>query len=307
MTILGVVTLLRALTTTFSTLLGTAFLIGCTIAILGPLVSGFIKSEFPEKTGLLIGVYSLSMGLGAVSASSSMLYLTDLLGGRWNLALASWGIIGIITAIIWSLTTSKMPHKTILTKPISLKMAYREVWPLLLIFGLQSGIFYSLTTWLADYFLNQHISAVVSVTLLTFFTAVQMIASFLIPALMDRFGNTQTWLLGCCMAMIVGSGVIIVSHGMDILVIASLILMAFAAGGLFPIAMLLPLQKSHDAHQASIYTSAVQSGGYLIGGLIPILVGIVIDFSNDFNTLFWVIIFATILIIGLSKWLRKEA
>lgn len=89
--ILGVATLSRGVFNSFLGLVVSTLLIGCSIALIGPLLSGFIKEIFPEKAGLLIGIYSLSMGLGSVSASSLMGPLTRYFNGQWSTALAVWG------------------------------------------------------------------------------------------------------------------------------------------------------------------------------------------------------------------------
>jgi CP family cyanate transporter-like MFS transporter len=62
--ILGLATLSRMLFSGYIGLVSTAFIIGFSVAIIGPLVSGFIKEEFPNHAGLLIGIYSLAMCLG---------------------------------------------------------------------------------------------------------------------------------------------------------------------------------------------------------------------------------------------------
>ena len=58
------------------------------------------KKEFPKNTGLLIGIYSLSMGLVAVIASGSVLSLTNLVN-TWTIAISIWGIIPIFVALVW--------------------------------------------------------------------------------------------------------------------------------------------------------------------------------------------------------------
>ena len=58
------------------------------------------KKEFPKNTGLLIGIYSLSMGLVAVIASGSVLSLTNLVN-TWTIAISIWGIIPIFALVWW--------------------------------------------------------------------------------------------------------------------------------------------------------------------------------------------------------------
>ena len=49
---------------------------------------------------MLIGIYSLSMGLVAVIASGSVLSLTNLVN-TWTIAISIWGIIPIFAALVW--------------------------------------------------------------------------------------------------------------------------------------------------------------------------------------------------------------
>lgn len=86
--LLGLVTLSRSIFTNYFYLLFTAFIIGFCVAIIGPLLSGFIKQEFPENSGLLIGIYSLAMGLGSTFASGFASILAALFDGNWNKSLA---------------------------------------------------------------------------------------------------------------------------------------------------------------------------------------------------------------------------
>ena len=49
---------------------------------------------------MLIGIYSLSMGLVAVIASGSVLSLTNLVN-TWTIAISIWGIIPILSLVWW--------------------------------------------------------------------------------------------------------------------------------------------------------------------------------------------------------------
>ncbi len=62
---IGAATCMRVAAHSTSLLLTSAFLLGIGIAIAGPLLSGFIKKKFPNRIGLMIGIYSVGMGTGA--------------------------------------------------------------------------------------------------------------------------------------------------------------------------------------------------------------------------------------------------
>ena len=68
--LLGISTIGRLFVTGYVFLLITTFCIGFAIAIIGPLLSGFIKEEFSEYSSILVGVYSFAMGVGSLIVSS---------------------------------------------------------------------------------------------------------------------------------------------------------------------------------------------------------------------------------------------
>ncbi|WP_437615588.1 hypothetical protein [Erwinia sp. V71] len=52
------------------------------------------------------------------------------------------------------------------------------------------------------------------------------------------------------------------------------LLLGMGTGGLFPIALILPLDFTVTKSQATRLSGMTQSGGYLLGGVIPWLVGV---------------------------------
>lgn len=86
----------------------------------------------------------------------------------------------------------------------------------------------------------------------------------------------------------------------------SILLAATATGGFFPIAMLLPIQTSQDASQASIYASIVQAFGYMIGGITPVLIGSLIDLTNNTASLYWLLLAGALLLLFIGHLLESE-
>lgn len=303
--ILGFATLSRGVLNSYWGLVVTTLLIGCSIALIGPLLSGFIKESFPKKAGLLIGIYSLSMGLGSVSASSLMLPLTRSFNSRWSAALSIWGGFALVSGFIWKLAVEKQKPLATNNQLRSFSLADKKLWKLALFFGLQSGVFYSFTTWITSALLDKGASQGVSITMLTTFTAVQMISSFLIPTLMDKIGTTKGWIIFCSCCLL-SSGLLLLFASKLFLLIVSILLAATGTGGFFPIAMLLPIQTSQDASQASIYASIVQAFGYMIGGITPVLIGSLIDLTNNTASLYWLLLAGALLLLFIGHLLESE-
>lgn len=269
----------RIIFTNYWSLILSAIVIGFSIAIIGPLLSGLIKEYFPQQTGLLIGIYSISMGVGSAAASNFSLSLAKV---SWSFALGSWSILAIIAGIVWSFTMEKKVSQSV-THNVSNGFPLKKIqaWKMVLFFGLQSGLFYGVSTWLVELFVQKGLSRGEASHYLTLFVIIQMIFSFVIPVLMDHWGSTRSWIVicGCLLLM----GVICLFTNIFSLWIAGILMIGFGLGGYFPIAMLLPLQASEDPLEASLWTGMVQSFGYIVGGAIPILLGIFVDIFQTFN------------------------
>ncbi len=302
--VLGAATLSRIFLGKYVGLVLTAFMIGFAVAIIGPLLSGFIKEEFPRRSGLLIGIYSLGMGLGSVIASGLTTRISQT-SGSWSLALGSWGALALVIAVVWLIASpEEKKQPTLQTVTAKFPLTDKQAWKMVAFFALQSGMFYSILTWIAEFFRNNAVLSKHSVFLLTLFTIIQMACSFLIPAWMDRIGQPKFWLYGCSLAMILGAGFLVISQLVPAVLAISLF--AFGTGGFFPIAMLLPLNYTQTPNEASVWTGMTQAFGYMIGGQLPILLGWLIDYSGNYQIVFYMIVVASLLLVYVGRSLLKN-
>jgi MFS transporter, CP family, cyanate transporter len=179
----------------------------------------------------------------------------------------------------------------------------RYVWLLMIIFGLQSGVYYSLATWLAPKVQEIGFSATYAATVTTVFSIIQMICSFIIPILINNSLNRKPWIILCALFSFVG--IITLMTG-NISPIISAILTGIGAGGLFPLAMILPLDATSTPRDASQWTAMIQFGGYIISGVIPMLVGAVKDITNTYNIAFFALLFILAALMLLTLKVRNK-
>src|SRR6202000_3095987 len=71
------------------------------IPIMHVLLSSMIKRRWPERAGLLIGVYLTALSAGAVIASLISVPLFNGSGGSVQLTLGLWGLPAMAAALIW--------------------------------------------------------------------------------------------------------------------------------------------------------------------------------------------------------------
>ncbi len=98
--VLGVGLFIRSSGSVFFLFLGAA-LIGAGIAIGNVLMPALIKKEFPGKTGLVTGMYLVSMNLTSALAAgySTSIGRSTRLG--WKASIGIWGLVAIATFLVW--------------------------------------------------------------------------------------------------------------------------------------------------------------------------------------------------------------
>ncbi|PGO22676.1 MFS transporter [Bacillus cereus] len=302
--LIGFATCIRAFTSSISTLFASSLFIGIGIALAGPLLSGFIKEKFPTKIGLMIGIYSVGMGTGASLSAGLTIPLQHVLKDDWNMALAFWGVLTIIAIIFWYPVIKRKKNTSTQDKQNnSLPLRNKKAWLFTIFFGLQSGIFYSITTWLAPANQSMGVSSEQAGTLITVFTVIQMICSFLIPTLADIYKNRALWLLGSIGFVLVGLSLMI--YPLTTPWVPS-ILLGIGLGGVFPLALMLPLYETKTSEDASSWTAMMQSGGYIMGGFIPVLAGIARDYFDGYTQVFIIMALLSLILFLLTLVMNKK-
>ena len=298
--LLGVMTLGRFIPNSFVTLIVSTFGIGFAIAIIGPILSGIIKKEFPEHSSILIAVYTFAMGLGSLIVSSVTKIISD--KTNWNIALGVWALISLAVAVIWKMYMDNTKDSSE-EKNIKINWSDIDIWKMIIFFGVQSGIFYSMSMYLVPFLQNVKINENHLITLLTFFVGAQMVTGFVIPTAMHKIGTIKGWAIfaTCCITLGLMLPIFLQINVFWAIVI--IIFLAIGLGGSFPIAMLMPLDYAENPEEASIVSGIVQAFGYIIGGIVPIIFGVIIDSTGNYINLFIAMTIGGILLvlIGMSK------
>lgn len=190
---------------------------------------------FPTKMEPVIGVYSFAMGFGATLSAGFTAIIYKTFDGNWSLALGIWGVLAIIALISWftvvkdSGGTSSISSQTVERRnPWKNKVA----WSILLFFGFQTSLFFSLTTWLTSVALEQGMALLTAGSVLTLMTIVQLSGNLLIPSFINRYPNRIIWLHSLIMVGLFGSAVFFINEVWAIWV--SAVVFGFVLSGLFP-------------------------------------------------------------------------
>lgn len=277
MSLIFIATFLRMFVHNSFLLFATALFSGIGIGIAGPLITGFIKKYFPNNHGLM-GVYSVSMVIGAAVASSLSVLTYQRMNESWQHALGFWSILAVPVFLLLIPLLNKAEKSTD-TLPISaLFVKNKRVTLFMLFFGCMAAIFYSLTAWLAPIVQSMGFSYSQSGLILTLFTVIQIPISFLIPILVSKTGNRKVWLLVCSFSEIIGILILLLNYSPWV----ATVFLGIGAGGLFPLALLLPIQEAKNIEETVSWSAMMQFGGYLLGALGPAFIGLTIDVFDNF-------------------------
>lgn len=294
---IGVFTLLRGILPTYPVLLISAFFIGMSIAIISPLLSAMIKRNFPTRTASLIGVYSFGMGVGATLAAGLTGVIYSFAG--WPIALASWGLLSIVAILVW-LRVNEPPAEIIevpvegvgMVSPLKNKRA----WYMLAFFGLQSSLFFSTVTWLAPIAIDKGLSIVLAGGVLTVVSIVGIMGNLTLPFLLDRWPSRHLWILVSIFSGVLGV-LMLMFAGTQFIWVAAFFL-GITLGGLFPLALLMPLDENSSADDVNSWTAMIQSGGYIISAVTPFSIGLLYDrYENHMISLALFLVFLGLLLV----------
>ena len=296
--ILTIGIILRSLSGITTLFLGTA-IIGVAISVCNVLLPGLIKREFPQRIGLMTGVYSISMNLFAAIASGMSVPIAISFGLGWQGALGIWGIVSFVSILFW---LPQMKHRRSSTTSVRLRTDESQVnmwrstiaWQVSLFMGLQSMLFYVLIAWLPEILNQQGINSDQSGWLLSIMQFALLPFTFIIPVVAGRMSSQH--LLVTITSGLFLTGTLGLLYGSTNLIVLWVILLGIGGGFAFSLAMMFFGLRTENAQQAAELSGMAQSVGYLLAALGPALFGYVHDATNSWTIPLLILVGASILL-----------
>jgi CP family cyanate transporter-like MFS transporter len=243
------------------------------------------------------------MGVGsAASAGITGLFFEST--GSYPFALGIWAVLALVGLVAWRMATKgelevqQVAQKTEVKEKSRSPWKSRKAWLFLLFFGLQSALFFSIVTWLAPIAMSSGMSLIKAGSLLGAMMTVQIVLNIVLPLLMDRFPARVFWITLMLVSGILAT--LLFWSGVHPLMWAGAVIMGIPLGGLFPVALLLPLDETKTANEANAWTAMMQTGGFIIGGILPLLIALVYDITANHHYTFSIFISAYVLMLVLT-------
>ncbi|MDO5359703.1 MAG: MFS transporter [Jeotgalicoccus sp.] len=311
LSVLGVATALRGFLPGFSTLLITAFLIGLAIAVLGPTMSSVIKKYFPGHAAIAIGISTFFMSMGS-AASAAFTGIFFEVSDSFMFALAIWSAFALFGVLVVAFVlktgdNSKLPKQEVSEVKYKFPSPWKQLKPYLfmLFYALQAAIYFSTITWLVPMSVENGMTMIQGGMLLSAVMSVQVIFNLLLPIMMEKYPARRNWIY---FILVAGTAATLLFWtGDHTLMWIGAFMMGIPLGGLYSAALMLPLDETLTANGANSWTAMMQTGGCIIGGLFPFVIGFIYDSTQNHNytmlilLVIYALAFILITIIGNKK------
>jgi CP family cyanate transporter-like MFS transporter len=256
---------------------GTA-LAGAAIAIANVLVPVIVRTDFPDRTGTAMAVYTTSLiGFAALSAGTTV-PLADALGGGWRPGLGIWAVPAVVAAVAWlPALVRRDAHggadaggaaRTPMVRPL---LRQPLAWQVTLFFAVQSGGFYATLAWLPDIFRSHGASESRAGFLLSLSIVVGLLTSTTLPVLAARMRD-QRWLVVVCSVVWAAGLIGIIVAPMSAPYLWA-VLLGLGQNSTFPLALMLIVLRGGSVATTEGLSTLSQSVGYVLAAIFPLAVG----------------------------------
>lgn len=301
--LIGLGALLRAGPSLPWILTGT-LLIGSGIAVVNVLLPSLLRRDFPQRLGLMTGIYTTAVVSGAAIASAASVPLRNALGGSWRLALGVWAVLALAGAAAWWPAVSGRPAKSGLrTVPGAGVWSNPAALPVTLYMGSQSLVFFTWSTWLPKILIEQGVSSTQAGFLLSMGNLVQLPFTLYVPILAAKLPSARPLViaLSACMAL----GVVGLMSGAA-LPLLWVLLLGIGSGSAFPLALYFIAQRARNAAEAPKLSATAQGLGYLLAATGPVLFGAVHDLTHSWRPPLLLLLGMTALMLTMGLWASRQ-
>ena len=287
---------------------GTA-LAASAIAILNVLLSSMVKRRWPERAGLLIGIYLTALSVGAILSSLISVPLYRSSGGSVPLALGLWAAPAGLAVLLW---LPQLRYRSAGSDPQALPAPaggsaagriqvyrYALTWQVTAFMGLQSLLYYASLSWLPTIFQDRGSSAVTAGNLLALMGVGNLATSLIVPVLAHRAPSQRALVVPSVIATAAGlAGSLWTPLGQAPLWV---LVLGISQGSCLGLAIFFMMARAPDPGVAASLSAFSQSVGYLAASAGPLEVGLLHSATGswDIPVVLLLVLSAFELVVGL--------
>ncbi|MGV9712951.1 CynX/NimT family MFS transporter [Gordonia sp. NPDC003424] len=254
-------------------------LVGASIGVCNVVLPSLIKRDFAHRSGLMTGLYSMTLSGGAAIAAGLTVPIDRALGGNWRLTLLSWSLLALVALLVW-VPQLRRVHRVAVAHVAPSLRRNRIAWAITVFMGTQSLIFYTFSAWLPTYLVEEGRTDAQAGAVLAIGQVCALTASLVIPIIAVRFAD-QRLLTLVVLAICAGGFVGLVCT--DSLVTLWTIMIMVGPGASISLALLFMVLRSPSTTVTSQVSGMAQSIGYVVAALGPIVIGALHDATGSWT------------------------
>ena len=276
--VLAVAIGVRMVPNSFALFAGSA-LAGVGIGVCNVVLPSLIKRDFANRSGLMTGLYSMTLSGGAAASAALTIPIDNALGGDWRSALASWGLFALLAMVAWVPMLRRIHRVEVGPAQFSL---WRNpiAWAITIFMAAQSLIFYTFTAWLPDFLIERGMSAGAAGAVLALGQVAGLAMSLVAPIIAGRFADQRAVTAVALLLTGIGFVGLLSTHTVPTLWV--MFVMA-GPGASISLALLFMVLRSTSSAQTSQVSGMAQSVGYILAAVGPVSIGALHDLTGSWT------------------------
>ncbi|CAM4297107.1 MFS transporter [Kerstersia similis] len=260
------------------------------IAVMNVIMPALARKRFgPRRMGLVMGIYALMLGVGAVLGASGSFPLFQWMGGDTAAAyhsLGLWAIPAMLAMLVW---LPQLKHGAAAPAgpaghgetPRVQVCRSRMAWSITLFFGLQALNLYVFLPWMPTILTDRGMAQAGAAGIFSASQLSLMAGSFITPLLASRRADQRPWIAATVLTCLAGTlGLMYAPLGSAWL---WALLLGFGQGAGPSLGAFLFVAKASSIEVATRLSAMAQTVGYLIAVAGPLLVGAIYYRTGDWN------------------------
>lgn len=286
-----------------------SLLIGLGICIGNVMTPAYIKKVFPDRIGLMTGVFSVTINVFAALAAGFSIAIGEWTQLGWQGSLGIWLVWSIPALLVvgiemFSARNRRVQEKTAETEKARFNVfRSRQAWNISVFMGIQSLVYFCviamLPTVLVDYGMEESKTGLV----LSVFQLIMAPIVFICPVVAAKMKDQKLLVSLTGAFMLIGLVMLLIFKAEFIYL--SVILVGISTGLAFSLSILFFSLRSRTTSGTIKVSGHAQSVGYLIAAFGPPIFGMLHDWDSSWNISFYFLMLMAVIMtffgIGAAK------
>ena len=299
--LLAIGIVLRSALPTASALLMGTLLLSFAITIGNVLLPALAKRSLPNRIGLVITVYSISMALSATVASAISVPIAQHF--NWQVSLGVWVLAALLAFGVWTYIRKHSAQQIVVQHGVQANVwRLPAAWIISLFFAMQSLAFYTTMNFMPSVLLEKGISQVAAGNYGSLFLATGLFSTTFISWLFERSKRKSALTVFFSSLFLLGVVGIWLANESSMWLWVSL---AGVGTSVFSIGLMILPMRTENAEQATQLSGMVQAVGYGIAALGPFCVGLIYDVFHSWTQAMSLIVLILVIQTLLSFFVAK--